>query len=241
MPMTQTKIITFDTIAFPVDNSLLKLLHQKTDYQELSHNLHKGSPAYINTINTFSGDSLSNNQLLSALPDSIYQLYVQAYHIAKPEAAIGKANAINSTIAIPNAIVTSDRSYAFIFTLGIRYENWYISLPGLTHQYHASIIGMWLCNRYVQELLKMLYGTGGCVLYPGSSKELPVTLNHAIYEMFKTQTQDIGITLNEYCMFQPLYTVAGFALPHGSSHSVCSSCNLQHCQFRNILTELDDC
>ena len=239
--MTQSKIITFDTIAFPIDNSLLKLLHQETDCQELSHSLHKDSSVYINTNNTFPGNSLPNNQLLPSLPDSLYQLYVQAYHIAKPEAAVGKANAINSTIAIPDAIVTSDRSYAFIFTLGIRYENWYTNLPSITHQYHASIIGMWLCNRYVQELLKMLFGTGGCVLYPGSSRGLPVTLNHAIYAMLKTQAQNIGIALNQHCMFQPLHTVAGFALPYGNSHSVCSSCNLQQCQFRNILTELDNC
>ncbi|MCX8124325.1 MAG: hypothetical protein N3F66_09195 [Spirochaetes bacterium] len=228
--------IQFDATTFCIDEGLLQLLTAKEHSHELSpKGIHNDIFQIFTSDHNFGDSSGSSQHSHSYLAKRLLQLFPIAQTVAHPVAFYYIVEH-HSPISLPANIFDSFPVYPFIATLGQKFDTWCNKLSTISQQYTAHIIGLWFLHRCVQNLAYTFnIGKSYCALYPGSFDALPLMYNHTLYSLFENEVHQAGITINQACMFTPLYTVAGFIVPN-TNHKGCAICTLAQCQFRNILT-----
>ncbi len=218
--------ITFDATAFNADHTLVTLLKATSTYNELSpKKIFPDKQHYSTPI-----DSKRN----SILKEKLLKFFSLAQKHIYPLALFTTIQT-NNEIDIPKNIFPRFPVYPFIVTAGIQFETWRTRLEILTHQYFASITGMWICNTCVQKVAHTIgVGDSYYVIYPGSCNDIPVEYTHSIYSLMRKEAMQCHITLNDEYMFTPLHTVAGFIV-EGKSMTQCQTCTIP-CPFQNLLT-----
>ena len=127
--------------------------------------------------------------------------------------------------------------FAFVASCGQELETWASSLSGRLHEYWAKAIMKRALRTAIDAVKCVLAPLGNSDLSriePGIPIDWPVTEQKKLFALLEP-CGSAGVRLNEQCMMQPLYSMAGIYFFTKTVMTPCAYCRLRTCYRRDAI------
>ncbi|MDZ4158319.1 MAG: hypothetical protein U1B80_00890 [Anaerolineaceae bacterium] len=186
----------------------------------------------------------------------LQHLAQEAVAVAKPKAgyrvstvdARGEDHVIVDRVQLTSRVLRANLQpgqsvFPYLATCGLELEAWSNAFSDILHRYWAETIKeMALDTAYAaltSHLLQHHHPGKTAGLSPGSIEDWQLTQQEALFNIFGSQTDALGVQLTPSMLMLPTKTVSGIRFPSDAGFESCQLCPRQACPRRRA--DYDEC